>query len=277
MTIELLLLAANLLCAFALGFIGIEMVNSPPGEIRWKKWLYRCLFIFFGVGVMSTTIFSTIRTESDRQRRERETNVIQNNLSNQISNQAGKLDAIGQFMGQFVQTTQQRGVVPDEAAKAYRAMAQAVIKMAQGNKSQPGESRELSPADQETMKENLFVPETMRIGGMRVRISSIVGDEEAFRFAQQLAKKIFAAAGWTVVGDITRFSPPANMNPLPTGITVTSAGGGMSDYNRSVVKKAFHAVGIVPGAHMPASTPDTAVLDPTESMSVVQLRVWSRD
>lgn len=275
MTTDLLLLVVNLLCAFASGLIGIEMVNTPPGDIRWKKWLYRGLFTVFGTGVIVTTVLLAARNERDKQRLERESIATENNLSNQLSKADGKLDAIGQVMGQFLLTAQQKSVVPDAAAKAYQAMALAVIKMAQGNKNSVAVNRELSPIDQKTMVDNLFIPESL--GRATVRISSIVGDEEAFRFAQQLGKKIFPAAGWTVVGETTRFSPPANSNPLPTGTTVTSGGGGMSDYHASVVRKALQSVGIAPtpGGY---ATGTPGAFDPIDhNTAIIQVKVWSHD
>jgi hypothetical protein len=266
MSTDIWLTVANVTCGVVLGFIGIEMVNNPPGDVGWKKWLYRSLFVFFGTAVIIITVAQSTRNANEQQRLQREANAVETSLSNQLSSANGKLDAISRFMGQI--SSQPIGS-SDAAVKAYEVMARAVMKMAQNTKVPTPLSRELSPIDQKTLENNLRELQNPMAGLGTVRISSVLGDEEAFRFAQQLAK-IFLVAGWRVIdGKASRFSPPVNANSLPTGITVDSGGGDGSDYHAYTIRNAFSSIGIKAGS--------VKFDEIGGDVNSVQLKIWSHD
>jgi len=131
MTTDLLLTVLNVVFGLVLTGIGIEMVNNPPGEIRWKRWAYRILFIVFGIAVVVTTAMQSVRNQSEQERLRKEAAATEIQLSNQVSAQGGKLDAIAHFEQQFLTFVQQRPT-SDAAAKAYETMASAVVKLASG-------------------------------------------------------------------------------------------------------------------------------------------------
>lgn len=263
MSTDIWLTVANVTCGVILGFIGIEMVNNPPGDVQWKRWLYRGLFVFFGAAVIIITVVQSTGNVNEQRRLQREANAVETSLSNQLSSANGKLDAISRFMGQF---SSQQIDTPNAAVKAYEAMARAVMKMAQNTKAPTPLSRELSPADQKTLENNLKIPPSLARGTVgAVRISFAANDEEAFKLAQQLAK-IFPAAGWHLIDEPNGFSPPSNSNN-PTSITVSSGGGGISDFQAQVVRKAFGSVGLL------AQTHEHDPLDP--NLGVVQVKIWA--
>jgi hypothetical protein len=131
MTVDIWLTLLNAVWGLVLTGIGIEMVNRPPTDNR-KKWLYRIVFMVFGIAVIVTTGVQSVRSANEQQRLQKEAQNTEKDLSNQLSSANGKLDAISHFEGQFLTfVTQQKGSAPDPAAKAYEAMALTVLKMAQ--------------------------------------------------------------------------------------------------------------------------------------------------
>lgn len=140
MPLDTALTLANVVCGLILTGIGIEMVNNPPGDAAWKKWLYRILFIVFGGAVVATTFFQSVRSSNEQLQLRQNAESRERELSNKVSEQGGKLDAISHFEQQFltfVSGTRTTGT-PDAAAKAYEAMALTVLKMSQPTQtSQP--------------------------------------------------------------------------------------------------------------------------------------------
>lgn len=137
MPLDTVLTLLNVVWGLVLTGIGIEMVNNPPGDVRWKKWFYRLLFIVFGVAVIATTACQSVRNASEQQHLKTEAQKTEKDLSNKVSEQGGKLDAIAHFEQQFLtfvsQSQRSSGNAPDAQTKAYEAMALSVMKMAQGS------------------------------------------------------------------------------------------------------------------------------------------------
>jgi hypothetical protein len=57
---DTVLTVLNVVWGLILTGIGIEMVNNPPGDVRWKKWFYRILFMVFGSAVIVTTFVQSV-------------------------------------------------------------------------------------------------------------------------------------------------------------------------------------------------------------------------
>jgi hypothetical protein len=252
---------------FASAFLGIEMGNTPPKTNR-AKWLYRILFFAFASTSIVTTVIIDKRNEDEKHQQELRASTTEAHLTNQLSAADGKLDAITQFMGLVYQ---QGGGLNDKAAKAYGLMAQAVIRLAEGAKNPVSGNRELPPAEQKALESSLKMPPALSRGVVGlVRILYAANDEEAFRLARQL-QKTFAAAGWRLMDEPREFSPPngPNTTPNPTGITVSTLGGGMSDSQGRFIREAFRSVGILTPGYL---------YDPIDrSFAVVQVKVWSHN
>jgi hypothetical protein len=133
MPLDTVLTLLNVVWGLVLTGIGIEMVNNPPGELRWKRWAYRILFIVFGALVIVTTAVQSARNEGEQSRLRRDAETTERTLSNRVSEEGGKLDAIAHFEQQFLTfVSQQKSGTSD---KAYEAMATAVMRLAQGSSS----------------------------------------------------------------------------------------------------------------------------------------------
>lgn len=170
----------------------------------------------------------------------------------------------GEIATEIVRQQGSKTVEPSKSASA-REIAGEVLQLLP--KPRPVTGRELSAKDVQTIEGNLRINTPSDTG--YVRISSVVGDDDAFKLAQQLAKTVFPGAGWRVVGNAaSRFSPPANIDSLPTGITVSSLGGGMSDSHAATIRKAFGSIRM-----------GTNYFDVKErnDMAVVRVMVWSHD
>jgi len=117
MPLDTVLTLLNVVWGLILSGIGIEMVNNPPGDVRWKKWAYRLLFVLFGVAVIVTTSYQSVRNANEQQQIKAEAQKTEKELSNKVSEQSGKLDAIAHFEGQFLDfvSHRQRGSGPDGA------------------------------------------------------------------------------------------------------------------------------------------------------------------
>lgn len=137
MPFDTVLTLLNVVWGLVLTGIGIEMVNNPPGDVRWKRWFYRVLFIIFGFAVIATTAYQSVRNASEQQQLKADAQKTEKELSNKVSEQGGKLDAIAHFEQQFLtfvsQSQRSSGGAPDAQTKAYEAMALSVMKMAQGS------------------------------------------------------------------------------------------------------------------------------------------------
>jgi hypothetical protein len=91
--------------------------------------------------VIVTTAFQSVRSSKEQQHLRDDAQKTEKDLSNKVSEQGGKLDAISHFEQQFltfVSQSQRAPGSPDAATKAYEAMALAVMKMAQGSPSTTG-------------------------------------------------------------------------------------------------------------------------------------------
>jgi hypothetical protein len=71
--------------------IGIEMVNSPPGDDPKKKWVYRILFLVLGVGVVVTTLLQSSRTAGEQIGERKQRDIEQGKLE-------GKLDLVSKLL-----------------------------------------------------------------------------------------------------------------------------------------------------------------------------------
>jgi hypothetical protein len=136
MPLDTVLTLLNVVWGLVLTGIGIEMVNNPP-DVRWKRWVYRILFIVFGIAVIATTAIQSARNTSEQVRLHQEAEGMERQLSNKVSEQGGKLDAIAHFEQQFLSFVAQRpSGSSDATAKAYEAMAATVMRLAQSSTSQ---------------------------------------------------------------------------------------------------------------------------------------------
>ena len=66
MTTDTVLTLLNVVWGLMLTGIGIEMVNSPPGNDPKKKWGYRILFCVLGGAVVATTLLQSSRTATEQ-------------------------------------------------------------------------------------------------------------------------------------------------------------------------------------------------------------------
>jgi hypothetical protein len=132
MAVDIVLTLSNVVCGIFLTRIGIEMVNNPPGDVRWKRWMYRIMFSVLGLAVIVITGVQSARNSNQQQQLQREAEKQERDLSIQLSNANAKLDSISKFEAQFLSLVSQRpNVSPDATTKAFEAMALAVIKTAQ--------------------------------------------------------------------------------------------------------------------------------------------------
>jgi hypothetical protein len=130
MPLDTVLTLLNVVWGLILTGIGIEMVNNPP-DTRAKKWTYRVLFAVFGLAVIVTTAYQSVRNATEQQRLKAEAEKTERELSNKVSEQSGKLDAIAHFESQFLTFVSQRPS-GDATTKAYEAMALTIMRTAQG-------------------------------------------------------------------------------------------------------------------------------------------------
>jgi hypothetical protein len=132
MRLDFWLTLLNVVFGLGIALIGVEMVNNPPTSSR-LKWIYRTLFIVLGVAVVITTAFQSARSSEEQARTKTEADKTERELSNKVSEQGGKLDAITHFEQQFLTFVSQRpGSTAGSSTRMDEAMALAVIKMAQG-------------------------------------------------------------------------------------------------------------------------------------------------
>lgn len=133
MTVDILLTLLNVIWGLLLTGIGIEMVNNPPTTAR-KKWIYRTAFLLLGCAVIATTFSQSVGTASEQESARIQAEKTEHDLSDKVSRSAGKLDAIAQFEQQFLTfVSQQRSGTTSNSDTATKAMALAVMKMAQGS------------------------------------------------------------------------------------------------------------------------------------------------
>src|SRR5229473_1129055 len=107
MTLDTVFTVLNAVWTVLLAGLGIEMVNNPP-DVIWKKRLYRGLFVLFGGAVLVTTTIQSVHNSKEQQNLKDEAQKIQTALSNKVSEQGGKLDAIVEFQQQFLSVMSHR-------------------------------------------------------------------------------------------------------------------------------------------------------------------------
>jgi len=125
--VDILLTLLNVVSGVILTGIGIEMVNNPPGDIRWKKNLYRLLFAVFGCAIIATTFLQSVRTAKEQERLHSEAQQGQIESTGKLNYMQGTLDTIAKFESQFIASHSQS---PDESTKAAVAAAAQILKAA---------------------------------------------------------------------------------------------------------------------------------------------------
>lgn len=129
MPMDTVLTVLNVVWGLILTGIGVEMVNNPPGDVRWKKWAYRIVFMVFGFAVLVTTSAQSVRNTNEQRHLSANAQRTENNLSNKVSEQGGKLDAIADLWKQFLASMPAQ-LKSAAAWGAYQAMAKATINIA---------------------------------------------------------------------------------------------------------------------------------------------------
>ncbi|HTC92884.1 MAG TPA: hypothetical protein VK699_05475 [Terriglobales bacterium] len=140
-TADLVLAILVPVVTLAAGWAGVEMSLTPPDRMTsGRRLIYRGAFIVFMLAAIALNIWQTTRNahqqdlaKNDLETQTREFQQKQQEMSNKVSEQGGKLDAITHFEQQFLTfAAQQHSGSPDAQTKAYEAMALAVMKTAQG-------------------------------------------------------------------------------------------------------------------------------------------------
>lgn len=129
MPMDTVLTVLNVVWGLILTGIGVEMVNNPPGDVQWKKWAYRIVFVVFGFAVIVTTFAQSVRNTNEQRHLSENAQRTENNLSNKVSEQGGKLDAIADLWKQFLASMPAQ-LKSAAAWGAYQAMAKATINIA---------------------------------------------------------------------------------------------------------------------------------------------------
>jgi hypothetical protein len=143
-TADLVLAIAVPLVAMLAGWVGVEMSLTPPErQTAEQRRNYRAAFILFMLLAIGLNIWQTARNAKQQNSAKDDYQRKQGELTNKVSEQGGKLDAIAHFEQQFLtfvsQAQRPAGGASDAQTKAYEAMALAVMKMAQGSAPQsPG-------------------------------------------------------------------------------------------------------------------------------------------
>jgi hypothetical protein len=147
MPMDTVLTVLNVVWGLILTGIGVEMVNNPPGDVRWKKWFYRILFMVFGSAVVVTTFVQSVRNANEQRHLWETAQRTESNLSNKVSEQGGKLDAIADLWKQFLASMPAQ-LKSAAAWGAYQAMAKATINIARPASSMSVSSPTDHPASQ---------------------------------------------------------------------------------------------------------------------------------
>jgi hypothetical protein len=205
-TADLVLAIAVPLVALCAGWVGVEMSLTPPDRLTGKtRFFYRAAFIGLMLAAIGLDIWQTARNAQQQERANTEFQQTQGQLSNKVSEQGGKLDAISHFEQQFLSfVSQQRPTNPDDSTKAYEAMALTVMKMAQGSSSgsSTGEATRLrilyenSELDGRTI-ENLSPPNLKVIQLAEIKIKN-TGPHEARDVSARLyfSKQVMEQGFW---------------------------------------------------------------------------------
>jgi len=231
MSTDTLLTLLNVVFVVLLSGIGVEMVNNPPGEEGWKKWLYRALFAGFGLTIVIVTVVQSARNNAEQDSLRDEAQKRERELSNKVSEQGGKLDAIAHFEQQFLAfVSQQRVGAPDAQAKAYEAMAMAVMNMAQGPGRPPSwsDTRLAVLCEGRELNGQTITVKPVPSGALPVRIQINVRNEGshvsgAVSARLYFSKEISGAGDWEPFGSDDPAFPSAfyiggSMSPAAAGI-----------------------------------------------------------
>ncbi len=218
MTIDILLTLLNVLWGLLLGGTGIEMGNNPPGEVRWKKWLYRGLFTFFGTAVVVTTFAQSVRTAKQQDEARQELHGDQLASQKQISYMSGKLDTVSELLTKYAIAAPTQSPPRSDFSDFAKTLAAIAKSGAQVRSSTPSSGRLLTDEQEKVFSKDMAaIPPQLffTITETNDRDSS----SEQMMFTAQLSEML-RSAKWTNLteelnaGRINRIVPIPYIKPV---------------------------------------------------------------
>lgn len=217
MTGEILLTLLNVIFGLVLTGIGIEMVNNPPGEVRWKKNLYRALFGLFGTAVIVTTFFQSVRTANTQEAAKNDARTDQLTNQKQISYMTGKLDTISELLGKYASA-------PTSSPKSdFTALAKTLAAIARTDTKSPKNGRMLSSDEAKQFSGDMANSVPPQIFFTVTETSDHDPSSEQMMFTNQLSE-ILKTAKWTNLGEELNSGRIKRVVPLPLYKEVSQRG-----------------------------------------------------
>jgi hypothetical protein len=162
------------LVASALGWVGVEMSLTPQeGLTHRTRRNYRIAMLLLVLAAVVLSIWQTTRNIGQQNQEKEASQKREGELSNKVSEQGGKLDAIAHFEQQFlafVSASRSAGT-PDAASKAYEAMALTVLRMAQPAASQPDAHLVILYQDGELNGRTISIPAPSNVSPIAIQLS----------------------------------------------------------------------------------------------------------
>ncbi len=123
MTVDIILVALQVVVGLLLAGVGIEMANNPP-QTRQQKWIYRGIFIVLGIFAVGITIGQAVKTGRDQQEVKRlgdsERQVAQQDRldrAKEVGSLQGQLQSMQQVLGHVLSNSD-----PKQTAVMWRGI-----------------------------------------------------------------------------------------------------------------------------------------------------------